>query len=1090
MDKVTQQAKLNEGECFFKDRLPILQRVNQELCNVNPKNFHDELRSAFQQLVDAMQFEHLSIAARDHGLRQFVVVWIATTLMSARVDGAMGNLADAIQFSSNRVCRVGEGACIALVSALKAAETDFRRESITGAYGGMVAQYMFSKSLDLKSVSPIPPVVFARKFLQERKPKPTKEQIQLALERQLREQERQLREQEIRMALERKNKYKQMALKIQRRRVAALVAIMEPVNEALRSAFQQLVDAMQFEHLSIAARDHGLRQFVVVWIATTLMSARVDGAMGNLADAIRFSKNRVCRVGWATEGACIALVSALKAAETDFRRESITGAYGGMVAQYSFSKTMKCIPVSAHVMMNRKNRRMFLQRQAAILQRVNQELCNVNPKNFHDELRSAFQQLVDAMQLQHLSIAARDHGLRQFVVVWIATALMSARVDGSINLADAILFSKNRVCRVGWATEGACIALVSALKAAETDFRRESITDAYGGMVAQYMFSKSLDLKWHPISIEMSMQRFIHVKPRSSSFYCLRRYNFEDHSDFVSNSRYTYVDEGILTEGGRRSCPISSMFWELALESLNSDNLPAFSRAFVALFKCADTDLARGYLSQVIHAHQKVFRDMTVRHVLHHRLGWYQEHNVTIYEWEPTYFHGSAFHVKFLAALVAEGVCEALTHALNSTETNSKRASIALAISALASSVELGREAVCGVASTAACARDALKQALIRAEVSRDDCRFLEAKYFQAQCEHEIIKGALCNMGPYSAAAVQRVNVIVKKCENGFFFHGQHVFSDRSHYQGQWIRKSGDWIRQSSYVLPHPSADDARGALRGHSMYSSFDGKMHGKGTMVYRNGDSYKGEWIEGRKSGRGVYRWKNADFFDGEWGEGKPTLRITRHTLHLNNQAVLLQTSIRCHLSRAAFQKLRATVWFMCRCILQYSAARHISPLLNGYRFKITANQARFFARPLADFIAQAGFAAQQQVMRQLQANFHMRQRAAFPSPWNQTRGITAATRRSLYDVSQSERCRTRCKEVVFIADRLVSDAVYNAASVVPFVIERCLRRFAESIVERVFCGHRRRVLRFLKCRHNDDDGQDFAAKKFDANGMEEVD
>ena len=210
--------------------------------------------------------------------------------------------------------------------------------------------------------------------------------------------------------------------------------------------------------------------------------------------------------------------------------------------------------------------------------------------------------------------------------------------------------------------------------------------------------------------------------------------------------------------------------------------------------------------------------------------------------------------MKFLAALVAEGVCEALTHALISTETNSKRTSIALAISALASSVELGRDAESGVASTAACARDALKQALNRVEGFRFDRLFDEAKHFQAQREQEMIKDALCNMGPYSAAAVQRVNVIVKKCENGFVFHGHHVFSDRSEYEGQWIRKS-------VYAPPYPSSVEVHEA-RGHSMHLNIDGKMHGKGTMVYRNGDSYRGEWIEGRKSGRGLYRWKNADY------------------------------------------------------------------------------------------------------------------------------------------------------------------------------------------------------------------------------------
>ena len=56
---------------------------------------------------------------------------------------------------------------------------------------------------------------------------------------------------------------------------------------------------------------------------------------------------------------------------------------------------------------------------------------------------------------------------------------------------------------------------------------------------------------------------------------------------------------------------------------------------------------------------------------------------------------------------------------------------------------------------------------------------------------------------------------------------------------------------------------------------------MHGKGIMVYPNGDVYKGEWVEGRKSGQEVHKWKNGDIFEGQWFEGKLTFLTTRDFL-----------------------------------------------------------------------------------------------------------------------------------------------------------------------------------------------------------------
>jgi hypothetical protein len=266
-----------------------------------------------------------------------------------------------------------------------------------------------------------------------------------------------------------------MAVKIQQTPEAARVAIIARVNEELHVALEQLVVALQCEHVSMKAsgapssvsasqvdkqrrvwglssaasqasdavdpqtgipqsltalfHDERLRQFVVVWIATALTCARVDGIC-SLADAtdssFKFPRNLACNLPWWV-----------------FQR----GHIGSLAdATERFSRRRVC------------------------------------PNGWHLE-----------------------------GYVWIAD-LTSARVDciGSI-LTDATeRFSQNSCCRVGWAAEGACIALVAALKAAETDARRQSITNAFSSLVAQYSFSKVFDLQiliwwYYPATSELNM---------------------------------------------------------------------------------------------------------------------------------------------------------------------------------------------------------------------------------------------------------------------------------------------------------------------------------------------------------------------------------------------------------------------------------------------------------------------------------------------------------------------------------------------------------------------------------------------------------
>ena len=40
-----------------------------------------------------------------------------------------------------------------------------------------------------------------------------------------------------------------------------------------------------------------------------------------------------------------------------------------------------------------------------------------------------------------------------------------------------------------------------------------------------------------------------------------------------------------------------------------------------------------------------------------------------------------------------------------------------------------------------------------------------------------------------------------------------------------------------------------------------------GKGTMKYKNGDFYDGNWMDDRKNGKGIMRYANGDVYEGEW-------------------------------------------------------------------------------------------------------------------------------------------------------------------------------------------------------------------------------
>ena len=46
---------------------------------------------------------------------------------------------------------------------------------------------------------------------------------------------------------------------------------------------------------------------------------------------------------------------------------------------------------------------------------------------------------------------------------------------------------------------------------------------------------------------------------------------------------------------------------------------------------------------------------------------------------------------------------------------------------------------------------------------------------------------------------------------------------------------------------------------------------MHGQGTLKWKDGKHYKGEFVKDKREGRGVFTWKDGRIYDGEWKKGK---------------------------------------------------------------------------------------------------------------------------------------------------------------------------------------------------------------------------
>ena len=47
--------------------------------------------------------------------------------------------------------------------------------------------------------------------------------------------------------------------------------------------------------------------------------------------------------------------------------------------------------------------------------------------------------------------------------------------------------------------------------------------------------------------------------------------------------------------------------------------------------------------------------------------------------------------------------------------------------------------------------------------------------------------------------------------------------------------------------------------------------KMHGRGTLVWRDGKRYEGQFVYDKREGHGTFKWKDGRVYEGQWKDGK---------------------------------------------------------------------------------------------------------------------------------------------------------------------------------------------------------------------------
>lgn len=88
---------------------------------------------------------------------------------------------------------------------------------------------------------------------------------------------------------------------------------------------------------------------------------------------------------------------------------------------------------------------------------------------------------------------------------------------------------------------------------------------------------------------------------------------------------------------------------------------------------------------------------------------------------------------------------------------------------------------------------------------------------------------------------------------SGNYWEGQFA-AGKQVFRGAMMIKAGDQLMSGEFDMDPVS------------------GKVSGRGSTVWANGDRYDGDFVSGVKQGQGVFSWANGERFEGEWRDDRP--------------------------------------------------------------------------------------------------------------------------------------------------------------------------------------------------------------------------
>jgi len=89
---------------------------------------------------------------------------------------------------------------------------------------------------------------------------------------------------------------------------------------------------------------------------------------------------------------------------------------------------------------------------------------------------------------------------------------------------------------------------------------------------------------------------------------------------------------------------------------------------------------------------------------------------------------------------------------------------------------------------------------------------------------------------------------------------GKILYHNGEHYEGEFFEDKMTGVGSYKWVNQHTYEGDF------------LDGKMHGEGLYKWPDGTEYRGEYNLNIKEGKGIFKWPNGREYNGEFADGKP--------------------------------------------------------------------------------------------------------------------------------------------------------------------------------------------------------------------------